>query len=354
MGGSSAPSADPNIGIAAMKSASTGESMLNWMKDQAVTTNGWAAEDRARDKTVFQPLQDQFIADANSFASPERKAAAATAAAADVGLASRQANAARERQDMAMGINPASGRSRSASTTAANALALSQAGAKTVSNRNIEDQGRSLQASAINMGSGLAVNPATSMGLSNGAVQAGGSAAMAGYGQQGNLLNTQYQQQMQTYQANQSAMSGLGSALGSVAGLMFPSSKEIKENKRPFDALGAIDQMPVEKWEYKEGEGDGGEHIGPYSEDFKKATGIGSGKSIDALSMIGVTMGAVRQLAGEVKQLKGMLAPMGATDDEDTEEEGEELEAEAQPKRPVRAKKPPMRGNMPLEMGVAA
>lgn len=42
MGGSSAPRPDPNIGIAALKSAELGEKMLGWMKDQSDVTNQWA------------------------------------------------------------------------------------------------------------------------------------------------------------------------------------------------------------------------------------------------------------------------------------------------------------------------
>lgn len=317
--GGSAPSSDPNIGIAALKSSQLGEDMLGWMKSQAEITNGWAAEDRARSQDVFKPLQDQFIQEAQDFASPERKQAAATAAVADVGLQGRLATEANTRNAMSMGVNPASGRFASASAKGATDIALAKAGAANLSNRNIEDQGRSLKASAINMGNGLAVNPGTSMGLSNGAVATGGQAAMSGYGQQGSLLNTQYQNQMQSYNASNSGWGALGSAAGSIIG-MFASSKDIKENKVPVDALGAIEQMPVEQWNYKPGEGDGGQHIGPYAEDFQAATGIGDGKSIDALSMIGLTMGAVRELANEVKDIKSTIlqfSPMGVSPDED-------------------------------------
>lgn len=62
--GGGAPKPDKNIGVAAMKSAETGEAMLNWMKGQAEITNSWAAQDRARYQDTFVPLQDQFIADA--------------------------------------------------------------------------------------------------------------------------------------------------------------------------------------------------------------------------------------------------------------------------------------------------
>lgn len=357
--GGSAPKADPNIGIAATKSAETGEQMLKWMQDQAKVTNKWAADDRTRDQTVFKPLQDQFIQEAEDFASPERKQAAALAAGADVQLQSRNANDARIRQSMAMGVDPTSGRFASASAKGATDTALAAAGAGNLSNRAIEDQGRSLKASAINMGSGLAINPATSMGISNGAIQAGGNAAMSGYNQQGNLLNTQFNQQMKSYEAKQAGLNSLGGAIGSIAGMIpFASSKEIKENKQPFEALGALEQMPVEKWDYKQGQGDGGTHVGPYAEDFQAATGIGDGKSIDALSMIGVTMGAVRELAQEVKGMKAQIlqfAPMGAVADHGDEEVGEPVQesAAAEMAEPMGAIPMPARKAKP-KMQVAA
>lgn len=161
---------------------------------------------------------------------------------------------------------------------------------------------------AINLGSGLGVNPATSMGLSNGALQAGGQGAMAGYGQQGQLLNTQYQQQLQGWEAGQKGLSSVMGGIGTMAGLVFGSSKKIKKDMEELpkgSALGALREMPVEAWTYNEGEGDGGRHIGPYAEDFAAATGRGDGKSIDVISAIGVTMGAIKDLDAKVSSLAG-------------------------------------------------
>lgn len=311
--GGSAPRPDPQMAVAAQMSAQTGQDMLNWMREQAAITNRWAGEDRARYQDVYQPMQDRFIAEAESYNSPERRASAAAEAGADVTLAGRQAAEQRTRQQMAMGVNPASGRAINANAKAGTDLALATAGAQNLARRNVEQTGTAMRANAINMGNGLAVNPGTSMGLSNGAGQAGFGGAMSGYGQQANILGQQFNQQMQSYNANQAGLGAIGSALGTVIGAMpFASSKDIKHDKKPVDALGAVKKMPVEAWTYNKGEGDGKRHIGPYAQDFKKATGVGDGKSIDPITMMGVTLGAVKQLADKVDAMGAAPRRMAA------------------------------------------
>lgn len=310
MGGGSAPEPDPNIGIAAMKSAETGEAMLGWMQDQAKITNEWAADDRAREIEVFRPLQDAFISEAQTWDSAARKNEAAQQAVADVRQQTANAEAGRVRQAMAMGVNPNSGRFNAGAREASLNAGLAAAGAQNMARRRVEQEAEGKRANAINMGAGLAVNPGTSMGLSNGAMQAGGSSAMAGYNQQGSLLNDQYKQEMASWQANQSAQNGLFSGIGTIAGMLpglgMLSDEDAKTDKQPLRegaALGAIREMPVEKWRYKPGQGDGGEHVGPYAQDFAKATGQGDGKSIDVISAIGVTMGAIRDLDKKVDKM---------------------------------------------------
>lgn len=306
--GGGAPKPDKNIGVAAMKSAETGEAMLNWMKGQAEITNSWAAQDRARYQDTFVPLQDQFIADAKGYDTPERRASEAAAAGGDVMLQGRIAADGRRRQAMAMGINPASGRFMNAEAKAGTDVALAASGAGNLARRNVENTGRGLIANAINLGQGSAVNPGTSMGLSNGAASSGFGGAMQGYGQQGQLLNADFSNRMQAWQANQGAIGSLGGALGSVAGLIFGSSKDIKHDKKPATGnLEAVESMPVEQWTYNAGEGDGGTHVGPYAEDFQATTGRGDGKTINVIDAIGVTMGAVKELAGKVDKLASMM-----------------------------------------------
>lgn len=312
--GGSAPRSDPQMGQAALLSAQTGKDMLAWMQQQAQVTNGWAAEDRARYKGVFEPMQDAFIAEAKGFASPERKLAAADAAAADVTLAAGQQQGQMKRQMGAMGVNPASGRFMAAMGRQGTDTALATAGARNLATRTVDDQGRQLRAAAINMGSGMGVNPGTSMGLSNSAGSAGFQGAMSGYGQQASILNQDYQNRMQAWQAKQGMMGGLFGGLGTIAGALpwgtgILSSKGLKTDKAPVKgALEAVKAMPVEKWTYKPGAGDGGTHVGPYAEDFAKETGMGDGKTIDPISAMGLTMKAVQELSAKVEAIAPHVA----------------------------------------------
>lgn len=347
--GSKPPKPDPRIGEAAMKQAEiadraqiAAEGFANrqldmaaeyqkFMLDQAEITNGWAADDRKRYVDTFIPLQDDWIAEANSYDSAERKAMAADEAVADVRQQFALGRQQNERQMAAVGVNPNSGRYQSSANRMQATEALAAAGAANSARRIGEDTARSLRASVINMGQGLAVNPGTSMGLSNSAGSTGMNAGMNGItsaagmvaggaqtamqGQNGimNGLNMQYQNQMNAWSANQNRIAGIASGLGQVAGFAMMSSKDYKTAKRkPMSVLDAVRDMPVEEWEYKKGMGDGGgkKHIGPYAEDFQRATGLGNGKEISIIDAIGVTMGAVQELADKVDN---MAAPKRAT-----------------------------------------
>lgn len=304
-----APKADPRIGEAAMLSAQTGRDYLAQMRERAEITDAWAEEDRARYKGVFEPLQDQFIEEAQGYDTPGRRSAVSSQAQQDVRQQAEAAQQQVQRHQSAMGVRPDSGRGRSFVTQGALQTGLAAAGAGNIARRQVEGTGRQLRASVVNMGSGLAVNPGTSMGMSSGAISNGFQGAMRGFQQQGNMLNTQYQQRMQSYQAKQANRAGLFGALGTVAGMVSPvgflSDEEAKTDKRPTERsmLDAMRDMPVEQWRYKEGQGDGGEHIGPYAQDFQKATGVGDGRSISVIDAIGATMGALKELDAKVDEM---------------------------------------------------
>lgn len=305
MGKPKAPKADPRIGEAAMLSAQTGQDYLAFMKDQSAISNGWAAEDRNRYKTVFEPLQDAYIADAKTWASPERMEARVGAVQGTTQDQIALARGQRERAAASMGVRPDSGRFGAVDRTAALQGGLAVAGAGNLERRNVRGEADARMANAINLGSGGQVNPGTSLGLSNAAAGAGFSGAMQGYGQQGQLLNTQYQQQMQSYQAQSAAAGSLWGGIGSIVGLAFGSDEAIKKGKRRprKSLLKAVDKMRVEEWTYKPGEGDEGTHVGTYAQDFQKQTGMGDGKTINVIDAIGTTMGALKELSAKVDKM---------------------------------------------------
>jgi hypothetical protein len=303
MGKKSAPDPDPQIGAAAVKSAQIGEEYLKFMQGQADVTNQWATDDRARYKAVFQPLEDQYVKDAASYDSPERQAEAAAEAVADVRQQSAISRGIAERRSAAMGVNPASGRWAGEARRDQTAEALAAAGAGNMARRNVEAKAEAMKANAINLGKGMAVNPAQSMQLSNSAAASGNAGAMQGYAQQGNLLNTQFNQQMSAWTANNNIMGGIGAGIGQAIGAMASSEEKKTDKRKVHGILDAVKSMRVEKWRYKDGEGDGGEHIGTYAEDFAAKTGLGDGKSINVIDALGVTMGALKELAGKVDAL---------------------------------------------------
>lgn len=316
--GGSAPKPDPAMGEAAKLSAQTGQDMLAFMKDQSKVTNQWAADDRSRYENTFQPLEDQYIADAQKAMDPANIGRTADLRASEaVGDVRQQFALQRDadnRRSRSMGVRPDSGRDVAMGTARGSAEALAAAGASNIARRQSitqdEAKAEGMRGNVLNLGKGMAVNPATSMGLSNSAANTGFSGARQGYGQQASILNQDYQGRMDAWKSNQGMLGGLAGDLGALAGAFIPSSKDYKEGKKPAKgSLGAIRKMPVETWKYKDGIADGGKHTGPYAEDFKKATGHGDGKTIDAISMMGITLGAVQELDKKVSQMaKGKAA----------------------------------------------
>ena len=267
-GGGGSPSPDPNIGIAALKNAEIGEDWLDFSREQfeignirqddmddltrAVTDQQmytaeqqqqWAEEDRKRYTDKFLPLQDEFIEEASNYGSPERQAAAAAEAKADVRSAVDQQRQISGRQMAAMGINPASGRSRAITSSEDIQAALAGAGAQNSARTMVRDKGLALKADAVNLGNGLPSQAAGAAGLgltagnsatgntnqamnswrSNvGIMNAGFQGAQQGYANQGNILNNLYGTQVSNAnsvrQANAASAAGTGQMVGTVVG----------------------------------------------------------------------------------------------------------------------------------------
>lgn len=316
-GGNRAPKPDPLIGQSALLSAQTGANYLDWMMGRSEITDAWAQEDRARAERVFQPMQDRSIRDAKAWDSPQRQATAARTAGSDVSSSIALQQARDDRELAAMGVNPASGRGVQARRRLGIERGLAIAGAKNMARAGVRKEGMALRGDAINMGSGLAVNPLASFTAGTSAGASGFEGAQQGYGQQGSLLNQQYGNQLQAWQAQQDQGNPLMQALGMGAGLLFaPSDEDIKTKKRP--ARGVLDQvrkMRVENWEYKPdapaGDGGGVPHTGTYAQDFQAATGKGDGKTIPVVDALGVTMGAIKELDAKVDKIAAARRPRG-------------------------------------------
>ena len=79
------------------------------------------------------------------------------------------------------------------------------------------------------------------------------------------------------------------------AGLGF-SSKEYKNRIGSVDifkVLEGLKKLTIHKWKYK---GDTIEHLGPYAEDFKELFGVGDGKTIHIIDVMGVALASLKAM----------------------------------------------------------
>ncbi len=260
------------------------EQQLGLATDQAK----WSREDRDRYNSVYKPLEDDFIKEATNYATEDRQNEAAAEARADVQTAAANNRAATERANAAVGITPGSGRFAGVQAASDLGTTLAEAGAANTSRQAVRDKGLALKADVVNLGKGL---PAQAAAGAGGSVAASGAAlggaqgtnsqalaastimnagyggAMQGYSGQASTLNQQYGLQLEGWKTQQELKAknaaGIGSFLGGVGGLIF-SDEELKENKEEIDegeALDALNSMPVEQWDYKEGVADEGRHV---------------------------------------------------------------------------------------------
>ena len=197
-------------------------------------------------KDTFRPLEGKIIADAQSFDSPERQ----------------NQNAARATADVQQAFDAGQGQMQRAAALA---------GASNKARTDTELQGYARKMDAANLGRNLASNQATSAGV-----------------------------------AGQFA----GSAAGSAKIASFLSDKNTKKNIKPLSdtaALKAVRATPVSSWRYKDGQGDGGAHVGPMAQNVRKTMGetaAPGGKKIDLISMNGISMAAIAALDRKVGRLE--------------------------------------------------
>lgn len=199
-----------------------------------------AAEDRARYKAQYQPMEDKLLADARTYDTPERRDMEVGAAQANVAQAFEAARDSATKQLESFGVNPSATRFAGLDLGLRTQKAAAQAAAGTSASRSVEDKGRALKAAAVDVGRGYPGSYLAAAQLGNqsagGAVNAAnqtfgtGAQAMgtgpewlgganAAQGNWGNVLNNQYSNQLSGWQAGQNQSSGWGSILGLGAGL---------------------------------------------------------------------------------------------------------------------------------------
>lgn len=235
-----------------------GQDQLAWAKTQYADTsqitnevvnsalqtqnanNAAAAQDRARYTSEFQPLEDQLVDDANSYASGARKDQAMGSAAEQVGNQFQQQRQAAQSQLEGFGVDPTSTRFAALDIGTRTNQASAQAASANQASQQVDAQGRALRSEAINVGRGYpgqiaqtygtslqAGNQAENSALGNvasGANTMGTATQWQGLGNQslgvwGNTLQMGYQDEMAQYNANQNSSSGWGSALGLLGGI---------------------------------------------------------------------------------------------------------------------------------------
>jgi hypothetical protein len=321
---------------AAANANAISQSQLGLMNASLAQSNAYQQD---RD-TLYRPLEQGIVAGAQNYDTAARRESEATAAAADVQKAGAAQQAALQRQQSSMGVNPNSGRAQALQSQQSLGMATATAGAMNAARKNVEQQGYARKMDAANLGRGIASNQATSANIalnagnssaSNGAM--GLQAAQSGSATMGQGFNS-------ALSANQSAGNLYGQAaqlqagasannmagLGQLAGLglgayqagMFSSSKKLKHQKRPMSeeqALDGIKGLKVEQWDYKPGVADGGTHIGPYAEDVRRGLGDAvapGGKMLDAREMSRANTMAIQALTKRAAMLERELQRLEA------------------------------------------
>jgi hypothetical protein len=81
---------------------------------------------------------------------------------------------------------------------------------------------------------------------------------------------------------------------------LIASDRELKEDIRPLDetVVDRLIDLPISRWRYK---GDPTPHIGPMAQDFTEQFGVGDGKHIHLVDVMGIMLAATKEMAKSSK-----------------------------------------------------
>lgn len=309
-------------------------------------------------KSTFQPLEQQIVSEATNYDTPDKRAAAARSAIADVDMGYAGVRDATNRQLASMGINPGSARAIAALGGAGVDQARASAGAAYSARKGVEDTGTAMKLNAASLGRNL---PANQNASANTAINAGTSAVNAGTApatianSNVNALNSAYTGAVNAANSagnlygsaaniaqrgasnNAAAWGALGSTVGSYLGsdsgskaidqfATWISDENVKSDVEPVDgdeALAAVNATPVKKWRYDAASmaaqglpmDDGEQHVGPMAQDVNATMGekaAPGGKRIDPITMAGITMRAVQAVDGKVNRLAKQVSTIAS------------------------------------------
>jgi hypothetical protein len=203
-------------------------------------------------QNTYRPLEKSLVADAQNFNTEAYRQQQASKAAADVGRAFTNTQAANTRAMASMGVNPNSGRFAGQQRASSLGLAAQRAASMTGARQQADQMGYARKLDAAGLGRGLAGASTAAYGGATGAGNAAGNSYQSaginamngmnmgantigsGYNMQiqglGNILNAQTQMAVNT---NDSFLGDLGGLMGGAAAMskagMF-SDPRLKEN----------------------------------------------------------------------------------------------------------------------------
>lgn len=214
----------------------TNTSFLKTMENARIASE----EDRARYKSLYQPLESRMVADARTYDTQARRDKEVGAAQANVAQSFESARQSAQQQLESFGVNPSATRFAALDLGMRTQEAAQKAAAGTAAGNMVEDKARALMTNAVNIGRGYPAQYVASQQAgvgAGGAAQAGTQNAFAvganamGTGPQwlaggnqamqnwGNNLNQSYDQRLAQFNANQNQSSGWGSILGMLGGV---------------------------------------------------------------------------------------------------------------------------------------
>jgi hypothetical protein len=148
-----------------------------------------AQQNQTRYEDVFQPIEDDLIAEFQGYDTPQRQELEAGKNIAMVTQAAEQNRANNEQRLAGLGIDPSQLRSQAIDTQFQVGTAAAQAAAANQGRTQVENEGRVLRAAAIDIGRGLPGNVAQNLAMVNqtggqvtGATNAAAGNAVAGMG----------------------------------------------------------------------------------------------------------------------------------------------------------------------------